>query len=229
LEIGTNAKKNTNLGYNKKSLIIINRKKMRMKNLSLILNAVLAVAVIILFWLVLGNKTSETGKKASTGKGVVSVGKLPIAYINIDSLLLNYQFAKDANEALTKRQEESRLTINTKARQLQTEMGEFQRKLENNAFLSRERAEQEQVRLQKKQQELQQMDGRLSQELMQVQQKMSEGLRDTITKFIKEYNKDGKYEMILSNTSSDNVLWASKGYDITEEVTRILNERCEKK
>lgn len=202
---------------------------MRMKNLSLILNAVLAVAVIILFWLVLGNKTSETGKKASTGKGVVSVGKLPIAYINIDSLLLNYQFAKDANEALTKRQEESRLTINTKARQLQTEMGEFQRKLENNAFLSRERAEQEQVRLQKKQQELQQMDGKLSQELMQVQQKMSESLRDTITKFIKEYNKDGKYEMILSNTSSDNVLWASKGYDITEEVTRMLNERCEKK
>lgn len=201
-----------------------------MKNLSLILNAVLAVAVIILFWLVLGNKTSEAGgKKALMGKGAVSVGKLPIAYINIDSLLLNYQFAKDANEALTKRQEESRLTINTKARQLQTEMGEFQRKLENNAFLSRERAEQEQVRLQKKQQELQQMDGKLSQELMQVQQKMSEGLRDTITKFIKEYNKDGKYEMILSNTSSDNVLWASKGYDITEEVTRMLNERFEKK
>lgn len=189
----------------------------------------MAVAVIILFWLVLGNKSSETGKKALTGKGVVSVGKLPIAYINIDSLLLNYQFAKEANEALTKRQEESRLTINTKARQLQTEMGEFQRKLENNAFLSRERAEQEQVRLQKKQQELQQMDGKLSQELMQVQQKMSEGLRDTINKFIKEYNKDGKYEMILSNTSSDNVLWASKGYDITEEVTKMLNERFEKK
>ena len=83
--------------------------------------------------------------------------------------------------------------------------------------------------LQKKQQELQQMDGKLSQELMQVQQKMSEGLRDTINKFIKEYNKDGKYEMILSNTSSDNVLWASKGYDITEEVTKILNERFEKK
>ena len=108
-------------------------------------------------------------------------------------------------------------------------MGEFQRKLENNAFLSRDRAEQEQVRLQKKQQELQQMDGILSQELMQVQQKMSEGLRDTINKFIKEYNKDGKYEMILSNTSSDNVLWASKGYDITEEVTKMLNERFEKK
>jgi outer membrane protein len=61
---------------------------------------------------------------------------------------------------------------------------------------------------------------------MQVQQKMSEQLRDTINAFMKEYNKDSKYEMIISNTSSDNILYASKGYDITEEVTKMLNERC---
>lgn len=202
---------------------------MRMKNLSLIFNAILAVAVVILFVLVLGGKTSTSMKEVVSGKGSVNVGKLPIAYINIDSLLLNYQFAKEANESLIKKQEDSRLTINQQARQLQTEMAEFQRKLENNAFLSRERAEQEQSRLQKKQQELQELDGKLSQQLMQVQQKMSEGLRDTINAFMKDFNKDNKYEMIISNTSSDNVLYAAKGYDITAEVTKILNERCEKK
>lgn len=200
-----------------------------MKNLSLILNAILAVAVVILFVLVLGGKSSTSIKKVVAGNETVSVGKLPIAYINIDSLLLNYQFAKEANESLIKRQEDSRLTINTKAKQLQVEMAEFQRKLENNAFLSRERAEQEQLRLQKKQQELQELDGKLSQELMQVQQKMSEGLRDTINAFMKEFNKDNKYEMIISNTSSDNILYAAKGYDITAEVTKMLNERCETK
>lgn len=197
-----------------------------MKNVSLIMNAVLAVAVVILFWLVLSSKSTTEIKRVVTGSDSISGGKLPIAYINIDSLLLNYQFAKDANESLIKKQEDSRLTINTKARQLQTEMGEFQRKLENNAFLSRERAEQEQIRLQKKQQELQELDGKLSQQLMQVQQKMSEELRDTINKFMKEYNKDRKYEMIISNTSSDNVLYAAEGYDITAEVTKMLNDRC---
>jgi len=75
------------------------------------------------------------------------------------------------------------LNINTKARQLQTEMSEFQRKLEANAFLSRERAEQEQTRLLKRQQDLQDLDKELSQQLMQVQQKMSEQLRDTINSF----------------------------------------------
>ena len=201
-----------------------------MKNLSLIINAILAIAVVILFWLVLGNtKNNPVAKQLITGKGTVTTGKLPIAYINVDSLLLNYQFAKDANESLTKRQEDSRLTINTRARQLQGEMAEFQKKLENNAFLSRERAEQEQLRLQRKQQELQELDRKLSQQLLQVQQKMSEELRDTINKFMKDYNRDNKYEMIISNTSNDNVLYASKCYDITQEVTKLLNERCEAK
>lgn len=200
-----------------------------MKNLSLIMNAILAIAVIVLFWLVLTSKSISAVKHVVNGNNAVSVGKLPIAYVNIDSLLLNYQFAKDANESLIKKQEDSRLTVNTRARQLQVEMGEFQKKLENNAFLSRERAEQEQLRLQNKQKELQEMDGRLSQQLMQVQQKMSEELRDTINAFMKEFNKDNKYEMIISNTSSDNILYAAKGYDITQEVTKILNERCSAK
>ena len=200
-----------------------------MKNLSLIMNAILAIAVIVLFWLVLGNKSTPENKQTIMWNDSISKGKLPIAYVNIDSLLLNYQFAKDANESLIKKQEDSRLTINTRARELKIEMNEFQRKLENNAFLSRERAEQEQIRLQKKQQELQELDGKLSQQLLQVQQKMSEGLRDTINAFMKHYNKNNKYEMIISNTSSDNLLYAAKGYDITAEITKLLNQRCPKK
>ena len=200
-----------------------------MKNLSLIFNAVLAIAVVVLFVLVLGNKSNTVAKQSVAGKDFVTKGKLPIAYINIDSLLLHYQFAKEANESLIKKQEESRLTINQKARQLQTEMGDFQHKLENNAFLSRERAEQEQARLQKKQQDLQVLDGDLSKQLVQVQQKMSEQLRDTINSFMKEYNKDHKYQLIISNTSSDNILYADKSYDITAEVTKLLNERFDAK
>jgi len=196
-----------------------------MKNLSLIINVVLAVAVIVLFVLVLGNKSNSVANQSVTGKNQVTSGKLPIAYVNVDSLLLHYEFAKESNESLIKKQEDSRLKINTLARQLQNEMGDFQRKLENNAFLSRDRAQQEQTRLQKKQQDLQELDGSLSKQLVQVQQKMSEQLRDTINNFMKEYNKDHKYQLIISNTSSDNILYAEKTYDITAEVTKLLNER----
>lgn len=196
-----------------------------MKNLSLIFNAILLVAVIILFILVLGNK------KCGANTTVVKKGdstltlNLPIAYVNIDSLLLNYTFAKNANEALTKKQEDSRVTINSRERELQGEMVNFQKKLENNAFLSRERAEQEQARIQKKQRDLQEMAGKLSDQIMTQQQKMSEQLRDTINSFLKIYNKDGKYQMIISNTANDNVLFSDKKYDITNDVIKKLNER----
>ncbi|KAB2819292.1 MAG: OmpH family outer membrane protein, partial [Paludibacter sp.] len=189
-----------------------------MKNISLIINAVLGVAVIVLFVMVLGGKNSGRAPGVHFGSDSTLTVKLPIAYVNVDSLLLNYQFAKESNETLLKKQEDSRLDLNVQARQLQGEMAEFQRKLENNAFLSRERAEQEQNRLMRKEQDLQQLNAKLSQELMEVQQKVSEELRDTINAFLKEYNKDKKYEMIISNTASDNILLANDGYDITQEV-----------
>ena len=193
-------------------------------NLTLIFNIVLGVAVIGLFVLVL---TQKNGQKCKEEVANVDscYSKLPIAYVNLDSLLLGYQFAKEANEMLIKEQEDSRVTINVKARQLQNEMGEFQRKLENNAFLSRQRAEDEQTRLMKKQQELQDLDAQLTQKLMQKQQKMSEELRDTINLVLKIYNTDKKYQLILSNSMNDNILYADKPYDITNEVIDLLNKR----
>ena len=201
---------------------------MNAKNLSLVLNGILLVAVIILFILVLGNKSGKkVNEVAKKGDSAVVVN-LPIAYVNIDSLLLNYTFAKNANEALISKQENSRATLNQRARVLQTEMDEFNRKLENNAFLSRERAEDAQKSILKKQQDLQQLEGNLTQQLMEQQEKMNRQLRDTINAFFKEYNKNGKYELIISNTANDNVLFSKKTYDITNDVIVQLNARVKK-
>ncbi len=198
-----------------------------MNKLSLILNAIFAIAIIILFILVGSMKTQKAGNHA-VSNDTTRNGKLEVAYVNVDSLLLNYTFSKDANEELIKKQEDSRLTLNVKARSLQNEMQEFQRKLENNAFLSRERAEQEHNRLLKKQQDLQELEQKLTEELLEQQQKMSEQLRDTVNVFLKEFNKDGRYQLIISNTANDNILYAQEGYDITNEIVEALNARCKK-
>lgn len=201
---------------------------MNAKNLSLVLNGILLVAVIILFILVLGNKSGKKVNEVVKKGDSAVVVNLPIAYVNIDSLLLNYTFAKNANEALISKQENSRATLNQRARALQTEMDEFNRKLENNAFLSRERAEDAQKSILKKQQDLQQLEGNLTQQLMEQQEKMNRQLRDTINAFFKEYNKNGKYELIISNTANDNVLFSKKTYDITNDVIVQLNARVKK-
>lgn len=189
-----------------------------------VLTVLLTVAVIVLFVLVM--QKPKCNAEVAYQNNTCDTATLPIAYINVDSLLLNYDFAITANDALMRKQEDARLKINTQARRLQEEMADFQRKLENNAFLSRARAEQEQTRLLQKQEELQQLDARLTEELVIEQQNMSLQLRDTINNFLKEYNADKHYQLIISNTAGDNLLYANEKYDITDEVVEILNSRC---
>ena len=174
-----------------------------MNKIQISVNVILVAAVATLFVLFSTNSKAETS--------VVEVAKsekLPIAYLNTDSLLVNYLFAQDANEKLMKKQEDARLKLNTKLRTFQNEVADFQRKLENNAFLTRERAEQAQQALLKKEQELQELEAKLTEDIMIENQKLNAQLADTLTKFLEEYNADGRYHMILSNTAKDNVLFA---------------------
>ena len=191
-----------------------------MNKFQTVLNVVLVAAIVALFVIVL------TGEKTDVPAAVVETSEvMPIAYLNVDSLLMTYTFALEANEKLLKKQEDARLKLNTKARTLQNEMADFQRKLENNAFLSRERAEKEQQRLLKKQQELQELEAKLTEEIMIENQKLNIQLADTVTNFLKEYNADGHFHIILSNTAKDNVLMAAEQYDITKEIVDALNTR----
>lgn len=192
-----------------------------MNKVQIVINVVLVAAVAALFVIVLsGKKQGETPTVAVEQSEV-----LPIAYLNTDSLLVNYVFAQEANEKLMKKQEDARLKLNTKARTLQNEMADFQRKLENNAFLSRERAEKEQQRLIKKQQELQELEAKLTEDIMIENQKLNIQLADTLTNFLQEFNADGRYHVILSNSAKDNVLMAAESYNITSEVIKQLNAR----
>lgn len=194
-----------------------------MNKVQIAINVVLVAAVAALFAIVLGNK-KECAAPIAAEKSEV----MPIAYLNTDSLLVNYIFAQEASEKLMKKQEDARLKLNTKARSLQSEMADFQRKLENNAFLSRERAEKEQQRLVKKQQELQELEAKLTEDIMLENQKLNMQLADTLTNFLKEFNADGRYHVILSNNAKDNILMATDTYNITNEVIDQLNTRYAK-
>lgn len=153
---------------------------------------------------------------------------MPIAYINIDSLLQNYSYSKDLNEVLIRKRENAQATLTQKARQLDADMQEFQRKHENNAFLSEQSFKSQQQALVKKQQNLQQLEENLTQELVKEQQKMNEQLRDSIYKFLRSYNKDKKYQMIISNTMNDNIMIADPIYNITNDVVDALNSKYKK-
>jgi len=194
-----------------------------MKNLSLALNAVLIVAVGILYVLHFSNNSdSDSDAKA------IAPGKGAIVYINTDSLLLNYGLSKDLNEKFLKKQEESRTDLNIKAKKLERDAAEFQRKLQNGGFLSRDRAEKAQKELLIRQQKLQQLERKLADELMGQQNTMNKRLHDSLTNFLTLYNAQHNYDLIMSTTVGGNVLHAKNGLDITNEVVTKLNGRYKK-
>jgi outer membrane protein len=197
-----------------------------MKHINTIVNVVLAVGLIVLYILHFTGPCNVKSAPRTVGTDSTSLSaQLPIAYINVDSLLLNYNYSKDLNEVLIRKRENAQATLTEKARKLDGEMKEFQRKRENNAFLSEQSFKSQQQALLKKQQDLQQLEESLTQQLGKEQQKMNEQLRDSIYKFLQEFNKDHKYQMILSNTMNDNIMVADNAYNITNEVVELLNSK----
>jgi outer membrane protein len=192
-----------------------------------IVSGVLAVAVIVLFILQFNSKSNpkeEAGKNLSVLLNDSSI-TLPIAYVNVDSLLVNYNFAKDLNESLLRKEESTRATLNQRENQINSAAQEFERKLRNNAFLSQERAQQEQERIMKMNQEYQQLAERLSQEFLLEQQKLNLQMEDTIKVRIEEFNKTRNYEIIFSNISTSTLLYSKDKYDVTDEVVQFLNNK----
>ncbi len=188
-----------------------------------ILNGLMALALVLMFTQCADNKSNGSTNNAPAA--VSGPANMKIAYVEIDSLLTKYRFWNDLNEMMIKKEENIRTTLNEKARELDSEMREFQRKLENNGFASRERAEQENLRISQKQRDLQQLQEKLSNELQSENQKNSLQLRDSINSFLKIYNKDKGYSLIISNTGFDNLLYADPAFNITNEIVEGLNAR----
>ncbi|MCU4162610.1 OmpH family outer membrane protein [Carboxylicivirga caseinilyticus] len=196
-----------------------------MKQVSTVLNGVLLIAVIILY--VLHFSSSKEAVVSGEGEAAADGDVYPVAFINTDSLLLNYNFAKVVNEQLMGKEEASRADYAEKARIFQQDAVDFQRKVQTNAFLSQDRFNKERDRLAKAEQDLQLLNQRLTNELMQEQDKLNRQLRDTLENYLKEFAKDKPYKVILSNTLGDNVLYGAQGVDITKHVTEALNARHE--
>ncbi len=173
-----------------------------------------------------GNSKKEVKTPVNTAVTANAASSVAIGVVNTDSILDKYTFAIKARETTTKKAEDARLSLNTKARQLQQEMAEFQKKIENNAFLSRERAEQEAARLQKKEIEVRTLGETLETQFMNEQQKLSLQLKDSIALAISEINKDKRFAIIVSTSSlTDNVLYADESLNITNEILEFLNSR----
>ena len=186
-----------------------------MKNLSLILNAVLFIAVAILFYLHFATKTS--GEPVSH----VSVpGDLKIAYITSDSVYKNYEYLKANTEKLEAKSKKLDADLNNRAQAFRADYESYQR---NQGSLTIGQAKAVEEDLTKKQQNLQMYQQSLAQEMQNEQAKLAQAFYTRITDFLKKYGEEKGLQVVLRFDASSDVWYGDKGLDITKDVVDGLN------
>ena len=145
-----------------------------------------------------------------------------IAYVEVDSIMTQYKFCKEYSKILETKGNNIQKTLATKQQQLQAAAANFQQKIQQNAY-TREQAEAIQAGLQKQNNDLQVLNQRLSTEFQTETDNFNKALHDSLQHYLAFYNKDKKYSLIFSK-QGDNLLYADKAYDITNEVVAGLNK-----
>lgn len=159
-------------------------------------------------------------KPEATSKA--TAGDTKIAYVEVDSIMSQYKFCKEYSLILQKKGQNIQNTLAQKQQALQAAAANFQQKMQQNAY-TREQAESVNAGLQKQNNDLQALNQRLSAEFQNETDQFNKALRDSIQHYLAIYNKDKKYSIIFSK-QGDNLLYADKAYDITNEIVAGLNK-----
>lgn len=166
----------------------------------------------------------ETGNEEVAETAETEATGLRIAYVELDSLMSQYQLYKDYEEVLTRKGTDIQNTLAQKQRKLESNATAMQRKYENNGFQTRDELERAQQSLQQQEMELQQLAAKLNNEFNEEQARINQEARDSIQAFLKIYNQTKKYDYVMIK-AGDNLLIANPKYNITKDIVTGLNKR----
>lgn len=199
-----------------------------MKKSQLVINIVIVLGLLIIYilYFVNSSKNTEINDQSNKLTDTLSIDSFQksgnIAYVNVDTLLRNYKFYDELEAKLLEKQKKLESQLNSKMAKFQSDVAEFQKKVQLGSFLSQESAQRQQDELGARQQKIMKLKDDLSMQLAQETQNMNNQLLDTVVNFLKIYNSDKKYQYILNSQS---FLIGNPSNDITKEVIDGLNSR----
>lgn len=181
----------------------------------------LALLSIVLASSCSNNKNNNTPASSNATSNTSSASR--IAYINLDTLQEKYTFWKKQTEELANEQSRLETEIQNEAQKLQKDYMAFQQKVQSGTVTEAE-GKATQQRLGQAQQNLETKRANLSEAFQKKQIEFTEALQKNIDAYLEQYNKDNKYDYILSYTKSGQILYANKSLDITNDVLKGLND-----
>ncbi|MBK8554529.1 MAG: OmpH family outer membrane protein [Lewinellaceae bacterium] len=195
-----------------------------MKNLSLILNGLLILAVAHLYYLNFSNKTA---KPVAIKTAAAAEQGVKIAYVNMDTIDAKYEWLKTQRAALESSQKSKESSLKAKQATFMKDMEAFQAKYQAGTTPPAELEKQYNV-LMARQQKLVDEEERLGKQLSEEYKKAMDDLMANVETQLKNLQSQIGYDFILSYTrGGGNVLLANDSLEITNQVLDLLNTKQE--
>ena len=194
------------------------------KNISLVLNGVLLLAVAHLYYLNF-SKTSTPEAASTIAPPASAAGGVRIAYVNADTLDAKYDWLNQQKKALEQRIQNAEKTMGAKKEAFEKDMIAFKKKYESGTTPPAE-LEKEYAALSQRQQQLGAEEARLGKQLSDEQQKAMSDLMTNVESQLKSLQSQIGYDYILSySKGGGQVLFANDSLDITHQVLQLLNAK----
>jgi len=168
------------------------------------------------------NKDKNTDNNtANTANG----NSFKVAIVKTDTLAEVYEYYNDLQTSLMLEQQDKEADLNARYKSLQTKFLKVQRDAQNR-MITPTSAQKKQQQLALEQQKLQQDQQNYQSDMMDKSQKLTLQILDSIKNYLKIYNEDYHFDLILtSDTLGSNILLSDKSMDITPDIIKGLNKR----
>ena len=151
-------------------------------------------------------------------------GGLNIAFVNSDTVSKYYEFAKKIQKTLTTKRSEAEGQIKSKYFAYESLVQEFEKA--SPIMGDREKMEKAQkIRL--LEQEIMQVEQQLSEQVSRQELELTESYIVKTNDYMQEIGKTLGYDYVMSYRVGGAMLYANERHDITNEIIKLLNERYE--
>lgn len=196
-----------------------------MKNLSVVLNVVLLVAVGGLYYLHFsGKKGADVKPKVISAKPLEAGNtRATIAYVELDSLNENITYIRNKRKELEAEQRSIENEWENGYRGLENKKNNFLKK--GNA-ITQDMAQQFQNELLQEQQQIDERKQSLTQKLNDKSYKFMDEIQKKLKEFLAEYNSQRNFTYIFTTgTGLDYMVYKDSSMNITDDVISGMNEK----
>jgi outer membrane protein len=193
-----------------------------MKKLHIVLFSVLFLAIALLYVLFF---TGKDGARDDTpGSAVVQSDAQGIAFVNIDSVIYNFEMFHDRSDELMAKQQKAETELNNKGTQYERSARDYQDKV-NKGLVTRATAAEMEQSLYQQQQELVTLRDNLQSDLIEEEQVMNRQIVEYITSYLEDKQADYNFQYILGKSFGSVVLYGDSALDITDRLVEELNSK----